>query len=175
MWAPAVWLKFFDYCRNCYLRKIIRYANKIHLLKKSHMHTRQFFNSRRPQATRFGLRSVKLVLMKPVTTQFETHRYKTSCRFRYQYLLSILQQQTCNEVTHCHVRRSQITWYMISSRRQVTPYLWDLGSLHFIIRGWVNNYPQCSCISVSVGSTVVFAFIARRCFLLITASHVSSC
>jgi hypothetical protein len=28
---------------------------------------------------------------------------------------------------------------------------------------------------MSVGSTVVFAFIARRCFLLITAAQVSSC
>jgi hypothetical protein len=28
---------------------------------------------------------------------------------------------------------------------------------------------------VSVGSTVVFAFIARRCFLLITAAQVSNC
>ena len=25
-----------------------------------------------------------------------------------------------------------------------------------LVRGWVNNYPQCSCICVSVGSTVVF-------------------
>jgi hypothetical protein len=28
---------------------------------------------------------------------------------------------------------------------------------------------------VSVGSTVVFAFIGRRCFLLVTAAQVSSC
>ena len=40
---------------------------------------------------------------------------------------------------------------------------------------WVNNYPQCSCICVSVGSTVVFACIARHGFLLITAVQVSSC
>ena len=43
------------------------------------------------------------------------------------------------------------------------------------IRGWVNNYPQCSCICVSVGSTVVFACIARRGFLLITTVQVWSC
>ena len=42
-------------------------------------------------------------------------------------------------------------------------------------RGWLNNYPQWSCICVSVGSTVVFACVARRGFLLITTVHVSSC
>ena len=44
-----------------------------------------------------------------------------------------------------------------------------------LIRGWVNNYPQCSCICVSVGSTVVFACIARRGFHLITTVQVWSC
>jgi hypothetical protein len=48
-------------------------------------------------------------------------------------------------------------------------------SLSLHVRGWVNNYRQCSCICVSVDSNVVFAFIARRCFLLITAAQVSSC
>ena len=43
------------------------------------------------------------------------------------------------------------------------------------IRGWVNNYPQCSCICVSVGSTVVFACTARRGFLLITTVQIWSC
>ena len=42
------------------------------------------------------------------------------------------------------------------------------------IRGWINNYSQCSCICVSVGSTVVFACIARRGFLLITTVQVWS-
>ena len=42
-------------------------------------------------------------------------------------------------------------------------------------RGWLNNYPQWSCICVSVGSTVVFACVARRGFLLITTVHVWSC
>ena len=43
------------------------------------------------------------------------------------------------------------------------------------IRWRVNNYPQCNYICVSVGSTVVFACIARCGFLLITAVQVSSC
>ena len=40
---------------------------------------------------------------------------------------------------------------------------------------WVNNYPHCSCVCVSVGSTVVFACISRRGFLLITTVHDWSC
>jgi hypothetical protein len=44
--------------------------------------------------------------------------------------------------------------------------------IHTYIRGRVNYYPQCSCICVSVGSTVVFARIARRVFYLITAAQV---
>ena len=43
------------------------------------------------------------------------------------------------------------------------------------VRGSVNNYLQCSCICVSVGSTVVFACLARRGFLLITTVQVSIC
>ena len=43
------------------------------------------------------------------------------------------------------------------------------------MRVWVNNYPQCSVIRVSVGSTVVFACIPRRGFLLITTVQVWSC
>ena len=42
------------------------------------------------------------------------------------------------------------------------------------ILGWVNNYLQCSFICVSVGSTVVFTFIARRAFHLITTVQVWS-
>ena len=42
------------------------------------------------------------------------------------------------------------------------------------VRGWITNYPQCSCIRVSVGSTVVCTCIASRGFLLITAVPVSS-
>ena len=48
-------------------------------------------------------------------------------------------------------------------------------SVNYIIRGWVNNFLQCSCIYVSVGSTVVFASIASRGFLLITTVQVWSC
>jgi len=44
-----------------------------------------------------------------------------------------------------------------------------------VIRGWVNNYPQCCCICVSVGSTVIFAHIAESGFLLITAVQVWIC
>jgi len=33
-------------------------------------------------------------------------------------------------------------------------------------------YPQCGCIRVSVGSTVVFARMTRRGFLLITAAQI---
>ena len=40
--------------------------------------------------------------------------------------------------------------------------------------GWVNNCQQCSCIRVSIGSTVVLACIASRGFLLITTVHVWS-
>ena len=43
------------------------------------------------------------------------------------------------------------------------------------LRGWVNNYPQSSCIRISLGSTVVFTCIARRSFLLITTVQVWSC
>jgi hypothetical protein len=40
------------------------------------------------------------------------------------------------------------------------------------IRGEVNNYPQCSCICVSVGSTVVLRSIAMRGFLVIISAQV---
>jgi hypothetical protein len=46
---------------------------------------------------------------------------------------------------------------------------------YHVIWGWANNYPQCSCICVSVGSTVVFTCIARRGFLLITTVQFWSC
>jgi hypothetical protein len=40
------------------------------------------------------------------------------------------------------------------------------------IRGEVNNCPQCSCICVSVGSTVVLCSIAMRGFLVIISAQV---
>jgi hypothetical protein len=40
------------------------------------------------------------------------------------------------------------------------------------IRGDVNNYPQCSCICVSVSSTVVLRSIAMRGFLVIISAQV---
>jgi hypothetical protein len=40
------------------------------------------------------------------------------------------------------------------------------------VRGEVNNYPQCSCICVSVGSTVVLRSIAMRGFLFIISAQV---
>jgi hypothetical protein len=36
----------------------------------------------------------------------------------------------------------------------------------------VNNYPQCSCICVSVGSTVVLRSIAMHGFLVIISAQV---
>jgi hypothetical protein len=49
------------------------------------------------------------------------------------------------------------------------------NSKHVKLRGWVNNnYKHCGCICVSVGSTVVFACIARRGFLLIKTVQVWS-
>jgi hypothetical protein len=41
-----------------------------------------------------------------------------------------------------------------------------------IVRGEVNNYPQCSCFCVSVGSTVVLRSIAMRGFLVIISAQV---
>ena len=49
------------------------------------------------------------------------------------------------------------------------------SSVLIMIRGWVNNYPQRSCTCVSLGSTFVFACIARRGFLLVTTVQVWSC
>jgi hypothetical protein len=46
------------------------------------------------------------------------------------------------------------------------------SSIFPYLRGTVNNYPQCSCICVSVGSTVVFVCIARRGSLFITTVQV---
>jgi hypothetical protein len=40
------------------------------------------------------------------------------------------------------------------------------------IRGQVNNYPQCSCICVSVGSTVVLHSITMRGLLVIISTQV---
>jgi hypothetical protein len=40
------------------------------------------------------------------------------------------------------------------------------------IRGEVNNYLQCSCICVSVGSTVILRSIAMRGFLVIISAQV---
>jgi hypothetical protein len=40
------------------------------------------------------------------------------------------------------------------------------------IRGEVNNYPQCSCICVSVGSTVILRSITMRGFLVIISAQV---
>jgi hypothetical protein len=40
------------------------------------------------------------------------------------------------------------------------------------VRGEVNNYPQCRCICVSVGSTVVLRSIAMRGFLVIISAQV---
>jgi hypothetical protein len=41
-----------------------------------------------------------------------------------------------------------------------------------LLQGEVNNYPQCSCIYVSVGSTVVLRSIAMRGFLVIISAQV---
>jgi hypothetical protein len=41
-----------------------------------------------------------------------------------------------------------------------------------ILRGEVNNYPQCSCICVSVGSTVVLRSTAMHGFLVIISAQV---
>ena len=49
---------------------------------------------------------------------------------------------------------------------------WSFLGLY--VRGWV-NYLQSCCICVPVGSTVVFACIAKSGFLLITAAQVWSC
>jgi hypothetical protein len=50
-------------------------------------------------------------------------------------------------------------------------WMW-LECLRQMQLGEVNNYPQCSCICVSVGSTVVLRSIAMRGFLVIISAQV---